>query len=192
MLPVLSATIGPTGETTTDWIIAIGTMVAAVGTVAAVSVALWQTRRQSQAKLRVESKAVIERLGSSHVARTVVRLVGTNHGPQSIKVNEAVLPFEKSGATIVQGPTGGDSLPRVLAVGDAVTVEWQEDAVELARAESHGKPYEYIAFIDAFGRHHAAPYPGMRFKRKWWPPFRSEYVPEKGVTPQQDFSAPTV
>jgi hypothetical protein len=178
MLTALLATIG---ETTTDWIIAIGTVFAALGTVLAVSVALWQGWRQNTADLRVRAELATERIGGGSQARTFVRLHDTNHGPQTIKVNQALLQFKSgaSGAIIGQTAPRGDELPKVLAVGDAVTGEWDEEAVELARAESNGEPYKSIAFIDAFGNEHAAPYPGMTRKwraRKRRPWLRREYV----------------
>jgi hypothetical protein len=56
---------------------------------------------------------------------------------------------------------GGDELPKVLAAGETVTAEWDYNAVEGARVASNGEPFNRISFIDAFGREHSAPYPGV-------------------------------
>ena len=173
MLPAAAA------ETTTDWIIAAGTIVAAVGTVAAVSLSLWQSSRQRKADLRVKSVRIIERRGGGHLARELLRLVGTNHGPQSIRIVDASLQFQSAtGAMIGNMTAGGDELPKVVSVGETVTAEWDFEAVELARIESNGEPYTHLAFIDAFDGEHAVPYPGMKLARRW-PRFRREYLPMK-------------
>jgi hypothetical protein len=49
-----------------------------------------------------------------------------------------------------------------LSKGDEVKAEWDYDRAETARTESNGQRYTHLAFIDAFGGEHPAPYPGMR------------------------------
>jgi hypothetical protein len=74
------------GPTTTDWITAIAAVFAAVGTVGAVVVALWQTRRQGRRKLVVRcSQAVIGDIENINV----LTLRGTNDGPRPVKLTMA-------------------------------------------------------------------------------------------------------
>ena len=164
-------------DATTDWITAVGTVVAALGTVAAVSVALIQSARQSKTNLRVECKYLIEQVGAGRRARQRLLLVATNRGPRSVRINEALLSFRSgNGAFIGQMTAGGDELSKLLGPEDQVTAEWDFAAVEAARVESDGEPFTHLSFVDAYGREHSAPFPGM--KRKWqWRRLRREFVP---------------
>lgn len=158
-------------ETTTDWIIAIGTIVAAVGTVGAVSVALWQAFRQNRAKLRLQAVLRIDESGQH------LRLVGTNRGPQPVKLNQARLTFTVSGVpTGEMKPMAGDELPDLFGVGDTATAEWDFAGIDRVRKECNGDPFTHLAFVDALGREHRTPFPGMGLKWQWRR-FRREYVP---------------
>jgi hypothetical protein len=169
----------------TDWIIAVGTVIAAVGTVAAVSLALYEARRSERAHLHVVASFVIEGVGGGRRGRSVIRLVGTNHGPAPIRIVDAHLAFKAASGTIIGVMRArGDLLAKVLNVGETVTAEWDEDVIELARTESNGEPYTHVSFIDAFGQEHSAPFPGMTEKRRgrWLRRVRRlprEFVPVK-------------
>jgi hypothetical protein len=71
----------------TDWITAIATVFAAVGTVGAVAVALWQIQRQGRRSLVVKcSLAVIADAQNIHT----IALRGTNNGARPIKLTMAI------------------------------------------------------------------------------------------------------
>jgi hypothetical protein len=75
-------------SSTTEWITAVASVFAAVGTVGAVIVALWQVSRQGRRSLDVRcSSAVIGEAIPIHV----VALRGTNDGSRPIKLTMAYL-----------------------------------------------------------------------------------------------------
>lgn len=178
-------------SSTTDWIIAVGTVIAAVGTVAAVSYALWQGRRQETSDLRVEiTRGAESKIGDDAIT-DVLYLKGTNFGPAPVRVTGYTLPYKLrpeperglGGGMGLSEPRGPrDRLPADLQVGESITLDWDFNHLERSRQESNGEPYTHGAFFDSLGREYAAPFIGMREKRGWLRRLRRqprEYEPIK-------------
>jgi hypothetical protein len=161
MLPVASYTL----EAIEAW----GTVGGAIATFAAVVVALWQSLKSNRAKLKVESGFLMKTRDGGRRARREIRLVGTNHGPQSIRIEEAALSFVAASGTIIGLMTaGGDELPKTLAKGEKVEAKWDLDKIEDERVASNGEPFKEVSFLDAFGKQYSALFPGATATRKHW------------------------
>lgn len=151
-----------TDPTITDWIIAAASVFAAVGTVGAVVVALWQVTRQSKRSLSVKCSAAVT--GDPQFSR-VIALSGTNDGPRPIKLDMAYLRADDGQQIFGRFTPFSDQLPTVLVDGESVTVFWSQDALREI-AEKEGVKYLYVYFTDALGQVYDAPYPGVVTKRK--------------------------
>lgn len=76
-----------TGPSTTDWISAIATVFAAIGTVGAVAVALWQILRQGRRNVIVRcSQAVIGDVETIHA----LSVRATNDGPRPVRADDGL------------------------------------------------------------------------------------------------------
>jgi len=69
-------------------------------------------------------------------------------------------------------------LPASLVDGESVTMYWQLSTLESIKQEQGFSHYVAAYFTDPLGTMYAAPYPGVKIKRKGWPwRRRTEYVP---------------
>ncbi|MHB1539395.1 MAG: hypothetical protein ACYCUM_14440 [Solirubrobacteraceae bacterium] len=174
-------------ENTTDWITAIGSAFAAVGTVGAVVVALWQTRRRDAYKVRVTCERVIT--GDEEIG-DLVALKAVNVGERMVKLTMAYLRAD-DGKTVIapffnpEAPHGAwrasfqsEVLPETLVDGDEVAVCWKRKTLGATLEKNGLKHYLCAYFTDPLGNTYEAPYPGVKVKRTGWPwRRRTEYIP---------------
>lgn len=146
----------------TDWITAIATVFAAVGTVGAVAVALWQIQRQGRRSLVVKcSLAVIADAQNIHT----IALRGTNNGARPIKLTMAYLMSQDGRQIVSPFLPHGDRLPKVLLDGESVDVFWDQSNLQQVK-ESEGVDFLYAFFMDVLGNVYKAPFPGVAVKRR--------------------------
>ncbi len=165
-------------STTTDWITAIGSAFAAVGTVSAVVFALWQVRRQDARRMRLRCYTIFRITENGDVVSTVA-LHGTNTGRRAIRVVGTQFLFG-DGKIFAWPKDAGDDFPITLEEGESVEAEWDKkrlrDCTKTARSAIMS-----CSFTDGLGNSYAATYPGVKVKRKGWPwRRRTEYVPADG------------
>jgi hypothetical protein len=171
--------------TTAEWITAFGTGFAAVGTVGAVIVALWQTRRQERYGLAVEGKTLIKRdMHRPNKWDTRIEFVATNTGRRAITIAEARLEFKSADGIMVGVMRTDNEAERVtLGPGEQVVVAWDGDEIEATRKEMNGEPFMHCDFIDSLNNIYSAPYPGRRVSRKNWR-LQRRYVMIRGLKPE--------
>lgn len=147
---------------TTDWIVAIASVFAAIGTVGAVIVALWQVFRRDSRSLIVKcSQAVIGDVIPVHA----VSLRGTNDGARPITLTMAYLMTQDGQQVISPLLPYSDQLPRTLLDGESVDVFWGRDNLQKIKG-SESVDYLYAFFMDVLGNVYKAPYPGVVMRRK--------------------------
>jgi hypothetical protein len=171
--------------TTADWITAIGSAFAAVGTVAAVIVALWQTKRRDGYKVHVTCK--IGYTGDAEIGE-LLTLEATNTGERLVKLTMAYLLNDENKtivATFFQPEIPGISLlrsieqgplPASLVDGESVAVRWQLSTLESIKAKEGFAHYLCAYFTDPLGNMYSAPCPGVKIRRKGWLWRKREYV----------------
>ena len=162
---------------TTDWIIAVSGIFAALGTVGAVIVALWQVLAQGRPRVYVECR------GAVAPGMNLVSLRATNASPRPVKLLQAYL-VSSDGRQIFSVPiAGADALPAHLTEGESVEILWNHDALVEAKTKEGFGGYAYAYFADAVGREFSAPYLGMRRVRRG-PPWRrrTRWVPRRQET----------
>jgi hypothetical protein len=164
--------------TTADWIEAVAAVFAAIGTVGAVMVALWQTWRQGQRRMRVQC-----RLGVTPDER-VVTLRGINEGAKAIEITMAYLSSD-TGQTIICTfyPGIGDNLigGKLVLEGQSVEVVWKLSLLGQTREQEGFKGYQFAHFVDTLGNVYADTFPGTRRRHnlnlRWsWRPLRRSVV----------------
>ncbi len=163
-----------TDPTATDWITAFASVFAALGTVGAVIVALWQISRQSKRSLVVKCSSAVT--GDSQFSH-VIAFRATNDGQRPIKLDMAYLRADDGQQIFGRFTPFSDQLPKVLVDGESVTVFWSQDVLREI-AENEGVKYLYAYFTDALGQVYDAPYPGVVTKRKGLRRRRSYELPE--------------
>jgi hypothetical protein len=158
---------------TAGWITAFGTAFAAVGTVGAVIVALWQTKRRDVYKLRVVCKYG---LTGDDTIGNLVTLQATNTGERLVKLTGAYL-LSDDGRTVVAAFFQPGQPPSVLSSmeqgplsaslvdGESVTVYWQESTLNAIKARDGFGRYLAAYFTDPLENTYFAPYPGMKERR---------------------------
>jgi hypothetical protein len=109
---------------TTEWITAIGSVFAAVGTVGAVIVALWQVFRQDARRMRVRCYRTISDLAPT--SSSVMGMTGINVGRSPIRVTDAELKFENGEEWPLVAPAG-DQLPAVVEQGAELKIVWDHE-----------------------------------------------------------------
>jgi len=151
-----------TEPSVTDWITAVATVFAAIGTVGAVVVALSQIQRQGRRSLVVKcSLAVIADAQSIHT----IALRGTNDGARPIKLTMAYLMSQDGRQIVSPLLPHGDLLPKVLLDGESVDVFWDQGNLRQIE-KSDGVEFLYAFFMDVLGNVYKAPYPGVAMKRR--------------------------
>jgi len=141
-------------ETTTDWITAISAAFAAVGTVGAVIIALWQTVGQSRSDIK---------------ARCFYRPTDgifflTADNPRQVPVNLLAAGLAVRGKVHTVGPRNFGLLPVKLGHKDSVTVTWS--AEELREVEAEDGPIHYATFMSELDGAFRTAMPGGK-KRHW-------------------------
>jgi hypothetical protein len=146
-----------TDPNVTDWITALASVFAAVGTVGAVIVALWQVNRQSRRSLVVRCSSAVT--GDPQFSR-VISLGGTNDGSRPVKLNMAYLRAVDGRQVFARFTPFSDELPKVLEDGESVQISWSQPTLS-ELAEKEGVQYLYAYFTDTLGQVFGAPYPGV-------------------------------
>lgn len=148
--------------TITDWIIAVASVFAAVGTVGAVIVALWQILHQGARSLVVKCSGAV--IGDTPAVRALA-LRGTNDGSRPINLTMAYLMTKDGQQIISPFLRYSDQLPKVLLEGESVDVFWSQDNLVQVK-DNESVEYLYAFFMDVLGNVYKAPYPGVTTKRK--------------------------
>jgi hypothetical protein len=146
----------------TDWIIAIASVFAAVGTVGAVIVALWQILHQGARSLVVKCTGAV--IGDTPAVHALA-LRGTNDGSRPINLTMAYLMTKDGQQIISPFLRYSDQLPKVLSEGESVDVFWSQDNLAQVK-DNESVEYLYAFFMDVLGNVYKAPYPGVVMKRK--------------------------
>lgn len=149
---------------TTDWITAIGSAFAAVGTVGAVIVALWQVFRQDKHQMRVRCYRTIS--FDSPASTSVMGMTATNVGRGSIRVLSAELKLE-NGEEWLLPAHAGDELPAVVERGAELTIEWDLEAQQAYSQDTIDVILAY-GFRDSFGNAYWALHPDVNVTRRGW------------------------
>lgn len=97
---------------------------AAIGTVGAVIVALWQVGRQSRRSLTVKCTSAVT--GDPQFSRVVV-LGGANDGQRPIKITGAFLRAADGRQVFARFTPFSDQLPATLADGESVQMFWGQE-----------------------------------------------------------------
>lgn len=157
------------GPSTTDWIIAVSGVFAAIGTVGAVTVALWQVLKQNKPSLHVRTAERYSQAGK------LVLLSATNIGPRPVRLTTARLKLTGFAVPVVAValPDSTD-LPVVLSEGETAEIWWDAAQLEPVATEKDTR-YACAYFVDALGRMYEAPYPGMK-RQRVGPPHRRRTV----------------
>lgn len=174
---------------TADWITAFGSAFAAIGTVGAVIVALWQTKRRERFSLHVTCKPGVT--GDAQIG-DIVTLTATNTGERLVKLEMAYLLSDDHrtivakfftimpGTSLIQS-IEQSGLPVSLVAGEPVSVRWQLSTLEGLKQKEGFDHYHCAYFTDPLGNMYEAAYPGMKGKRKGWPWRRkTEYIQSDG------------
>jgi hypothetical protein len=168
-------------ETTTDWITAIGSSFAAVGTVGAVVVALWQVRRQEKRDIRVRCTRTFVDTNVESVE--VISLRATNRGPRAVTLATVSLVGDNGiEASPPPFPQASDrmpttELPITLTDGKSAEILWSISVLEELKVGWGCEAFLYAFFTDSLGNMYRAPFPGVKrkLKREGWH-LRREYV----------------
>jgi hypothetical protein len=114
------------GTNTAQWVEAIATSFAAVGTIGAVVVALWQVSRQGKRQVRAECSLAVISTDSNGLP--VVALRTTNVGYRPVKLSMAYLSAD-DGRTIVSPVVRqySERLPATLSDGESDEVFWEQN-----------------------------------------------------------------
>jgi hypothetical protein len=151
-------------STTTDWITAIGSVFAAVGTVGAVIVALWQIIRQDQRRMRVRCNRTISDLAPA--STSVMAMTGINVGRTPIRVTDAEAKFEHGEEWPLMAPAG-DQLPAVVEPGAELHIVWDHEIQGDFKPDEAKRIVAY-GFRDSLGNAYWALHPNTTMKRRGW------------------------
>jgi hypothetical protein len=162
------------GPTITDWITAVASVFAAVGTVGAVWFALWQVRRQERAQTDVHVLHTNEG-GTDFLSARIV-----HRGGPPLRL-ETTYATDDAGIGFVGGALSGSTeLPTVIRHGESAEAHWLL-AMYAEDVDDEGwavlGPYRQIVFEDSLGRTHGADFPVTRVRRRAWPIRRAKRVP---------------
>jgi hypothetical protein len=149
------------GSNTTDWIIAVASVFAAVGTVGAVIVALWQILRQGARSLVVKCSGAV--IGDTPAIRALT-LRATNDGSRPINLTMAYLMTRDGQQVVSPFLRYSEQLPKVLLEGQSVNVIWSQENLAQVK-DREGIDYLYAFFMDVLGNVYEAPYPGVTVKK---------------------------
>jgi hypothetical protein len=151
---------------TTDWITAIGSAFAAVGTVGAVIVALWQSREKINLKLDCFYREVPN--------KEALVLVGGNTRRTPVNIVLAGLESASEFYDATYDNTEGD-LPTILGHKETVRVEWTPEELRDLEAK-RGEPLWSASFLSEVDGAFNVKLPGGKHKYGWLGR-RGVYVP---------------
>lgn len=142
---------------------AAGEWVGAVGTIAAVGVALWLARSERAPKINVRVYASFV-YANQQIASTPVSLWALNDGPRLITLIRAEAEFvtswpqRRSYGVVSPGPSSADTLPMRLEEGDRVQVFFprREISKMLNDQGMTGRVTIRGFYADSTGRHYKA------------------------------------
>jgi hypothetical protein len=170
-------------SSTTDWIGSVGSAFAAVGTVGAVIIALWQTRRRESYDVRVTCTSIA---GADKNVGTVIGLHAVNAGERMVRLTMAYLMTDANKRVVAKFWGHDDSLSwaanvaqtfsKPLGAGEDLTVYWQLTTLESLKAQSSLTSYVRVYFTDVLGNEYSAPYPGVLLKRSGLLRRKSRYI----------------
>ena len=162
---------------TTDWITAGASVFAAVGTVGAVAVALWQTRQQGKRKLKVTCRHGVssEAPGESTV---IVVLRATNVGYRPVKLTQAYIRMDNGDQAYIPAAPYSEALPVLLQDGQSAEVIWRQTDIDRFSSKNRNCKLLYAYFTDVADGIYGDVMPGIRRVRRGWR-LRPQYVPRK-------------
>lgn len=153
------------GPNITDWITAIASVFAAVGTVGAIWFAFWQLRRQERTRTEMQVMHTIEG-GTDFLSARII-----HRGGPPLKL-EATYATDDTGIGFIGGALSGSTeLPTVLRHGESAEAHWLL-AMYADDADEDGwvvlGPYRQIVFEDSLGGRHGADFPTTKVRRPGW------------------------
>jgi len=149
---------------TTEWIAAISSAIAAVGTVGAVVFALWQVRRQEKTRIDVTCGRALAPIGPGNQVHEFIRLEARHVRGAPLKLEMAFFENMRSERVVVSFlPTLTEPIPKILTSGETLSVAWAAELV--AKAAAANGPFRAAFFRDAAGHDHRALFPGVRHRR---------------------------
>jgi hypothetical protein len=159
---------------TAEWVAAVSSIFAAVGTVGAVAVALWQIARQGRRNVKVTCGLAVT------PDERVVGLRATNDGPKAVELTMAYIQTNDGRKVVSPFVAGmGDSLigGKLLLEGESAEVFWRQSALAQVRATDAFDGYWFAFFQDTLGNVYWDTFPGTKRKRRWkvrrsWRPLR--------------------
>jgi hypothetical protein len=160
----------PTNDpSVTDWIAAIATVFAAIGTVGAVAVALWQSARREKRRLITECRLGIVLMNDQPI--DILTLRGTLDSFRPVTVTGAYLRTDDGRQVVAPRRIFSDNLPKKLHEDGEVTIEltWETSALDDLKAKEGFRHYLFAYFTDSANGVYPAAFPGVKHKRKGLP-----------------------
>lgn len=153
-----------------EWVTAISGIFAALGTVGAVAVALWQVQRQGRRNIKVTCRLAVT--PDEHL----VGLRAVNEGVKAVELTMAYIQTNDGHKILSPFVVGmGDSLVggKLLLEGQSAEVFWRQAALAQARVTEGFDGYLFAFFQDTLGNVYWDTFPGTERRRRWtWPPLR--------------------
>lgn len=160
-------------NTITDWITAIGTAGAAVGTVSAVAVALWQSRpERPDLMLECISETVFD--GSKPTAAYLkVRVTNRGSRPANLQYSPSFVAERRHNElrfAVGVAPDAARSahLPRLLQDGESADFRYDHCDLISRAHEPEEALLMYASVMDQFGARFYVPMPGVKMKKRWF------------------------
>lgn len=162
-------TMLPAATTVAEWVTAGGTVFAALGTVGAVAIALWQTVGPKQTKLTVHCWYGEQHEGSGRPYPTLTLSATHVRGP-AILLQTAFLTTDGTSGPLVDGSQGSTMLPALLHPGQSAQVTWDVRLLrtvleEIKRHAGSDTTFVSALFVDSKGQRHGAPLPRIHVFR---------------------------
>lgn len=153
---------------TTNWITAIGSAFAAVGTVGAVAFALWQVRRQDRRKLKLRVYESFEMYGppGAQQARIIVVPRGTSEARRSIRI-ESHFFLTDTGARFPFPTNKGTMFPHTIAEDETVEAAWTKENMDLLIRSAKLSALVACGFTDTLGNSYVTPYHSKAVRKGW-------------------------
>lgn len=181
---VRTTTISKTA--TTDWLTAIAACFAAIGTVGAVAVALWQSSQAARRDRRRVQMRMAGVLASDPPPRVMVKITNESFRPVRFEFPPYLVARRPDGTRIALGaqPTEEESshLPRTIGDGETLIFVWNSYDIRDESIRNGTLQPLFAHAHDALDNHFECPYPGVNKVRKQrWNPFSAK-----------DYETPTV
>lgn len=171
---VRSTTISKTA--TTDWLTAIAACFAAIGTVSAVAVALWQSSQAARRDRRRVQMRVAGVLSSDPPPRVMVKITSESFRPMRFDFPPYLVALRPDGTRIALGvqPLEDQStqLPRTIGDGETLVFVWNAYDIRDESIRNGTLQPLFAHALDALDNHFECPYLGVNKVRKQrWNPF---------------------